>query len=293
MFPFKNISIISKSALFFMALVYFADFTSGGFIANIFALNPYALIHKFEIWRIITFPLIGGSAEAILLFSLTFYYISSRLELLVDKLRYPFWLFTLVFLQGIVLTLLFWKSNIIIGGMEGISFFIITFYSLIQPKSKIKFLKFRPIPIYLFSFMLVAIWLALKVYSYTYLSTNISFLPSLASALFGVTLGSMIYLQIRISQKMSRNYNVNKDKNLKVTAPKELSMSMISGQKLRKQFHQQREEYKEDDYLYQLTNDAAENEEKLNILLEKIFINGKDSLSFMELKFLKDYSKKL
>ncbi len=292
MFSYKNISIFSKSFLILVAIVYFADFISGGYLTNIFALNPLAIVNNLELWRFVSFPLSAGSSEAILLFSFTFFYISSRLEILVDKLRYPIWLFTLVFLQGIVLTLIFWKSNINIAGMEGISIFVLTFYTLIQPKSKIEVLKFKPVPIFIFSLNLLIFWSLFKIISFMGGYTN-SILPSVASSIFGLTFAILIYTQIKISHKIFKNKYPNETNTYSVPAPEELSVAMMSSSKSRRQYQSQREEYKEDDYIYKLSNDPIENEEKLNILLDKIFLHGKDSLSFMELKFLKDYSNKI
>ena len=293
MFSYKNISIFSKTFMFAVLLFYIVDYWILDHFFYIFSiLNPKNLINDFEVWRLVTFPLAPNSFESFVLFSLTFYYISSKLELLVDKVRYPFWLLTIVFLQGIVMTLFYWNKDIQISSMEGISFFILSFYTLIQPRAKIDFLKFTNIPVVYFSSSIALLWLSMKI-GFSYDNTPVLF-RDLNYAFFGIFTGLLIYLQVKFSQKMIKKKKISQIHNVPIPPSEELSLVMMSSGKFKRQYQKQRDECpEEDNYYYTLSNDAEENEQKLNMLLEKIHNSGKDSLSFWELKYLKDYSESL
>lgn len=274
--------------LFYIADYWIADY----FFYALFILHPQQLLVDFEVWRLVTFPLAPNSFESFILFSLTFYYISSKLELLVDKVRYPFWLLTIVFLQGIVMTLFYWNQDVQIHGMEGISIFVLSFYTMLQPKAKIDFLKFNNIPVIYFSGAIFAVWLALKI-SFT-MGNSPVLLRDLLFAAYGFIVAFLIYIQVKFSQKMIKKRRIKEPLAVPVTPSEELSLVMSSTGKFKRQHQKQRDECPEDEYYtYTLTNDEEENERKLNIILEKIHSTGKDSLNFWEMKYLKEYSESI
>jgi len=190
------------------------------------------------------------------------------------------------------MTLIFWRSDVVIAGMEAVSFFVLTLFMFLKPKSIVEFMKFPPLSTVLFTCAMVFIWFGIKIIGVTS-GTNTQFVPQFSSALFGITLGSLIYLQIRLANSHRRRNRLDRyDNDLKVPQPEELSMALISNTKLKKQYKNIEEE--SDDELYSLlSEDPAENEEKLNEILDKIADTGKDSLSPFENKFLEEYSRQL
>lgn len=286
-------NIFSKTFLLVTGIVYFLNYIYSNVLPEWLSLEPAMIIKQLNLWKLVTFPFAPGGAESIFLFALVFYFISSKLEAFIEGPKYPLWLFLLTLLQGCILTLVFINSNIIIAGMDGISFYILVVYSLLRPKEKIYFLNFPPMPVLAFSTLLAFIWFGLKLVNFSTGGDNALFLSALGSSLFGITAGLIHFLQIRLTGlNSSRNTKIENSSEFEMPSPEEISISHTTNAKLRKLYQPVKADYL-DEEAYLLSEDMSENEDKLNEILDKISTNGKESLTPLERRFLHEYSKKL
>jgi membrane associated rhomboid family serine protease len=294
---FKNTGIFSKIFIFAISIIYLLNYVYFNFLPNFLSLQPSEIIQNFALWKLISFPLTPGSTEAFYLFVLTFYFIASKLEMIVDNFRFPIWLFILTLLQGCVLTLVFWNSHFVIAGLEGISFFILTLYSLLKPKSQLKIMRSN-ISVIAFTVILTLIWAVFK-FSFSIYHGSYTIIPSLSSAVFGISIGLMVYLQVRFTKISRRSYEQIDEKDLMSITPNELLATVRDKKKggflynTEKIGHDNLDEFYANDKYYYLSENAEENEERLNEILDKIGSSGKESLSPSENKFLEIYSKQL
>ncbi|MCO5251793.1 MAG: rhomboid family intramembrane serine protease [Candidatus Kapabacteria bacterium] len=288
----KNSIVFSRVFLLIVGIIYFVNYIYANILPDMLSLRPNDVLDNLMIWKLLTFPFTPGTIEAMLLFAMTFYFISPKLEEIVDQFRYPSWLFLLSILHGCAMTLIFWKTDVVIAGMEGVAFFVLTLYLFLKPKSMVEFMKFPPLSTVLFTAGLIFLWFGMKIVNVTG-GINTQFIPQFSSALFGITLGALIYLQIRLASNHRSRSRVDRyDSDLKVPRPEELSVALISNTKLKKQYRTLEDELETELYSL-LSDDPAENEEKLNEILDKIAVHGKDSLSPYENRFLEEYSKQL
>ncbi len=286
-------SMFSKIFLIFVGIIYFLNYVYSNVLPDLLSLSPQLVIRELSLWKLITFPFSPGGIESVVLFAFVFYFISSKLEFYIEGLRYPLWLFLLTLLQGCILTLVFINSNVIVAGMDGISFYVLVVYALLRSKDKINFLNFPPMPILAFSMLLGFVWFGLKLVNFSTTGNDSVFLSALGSSLFGVTAGLIHYLQIRLSGLNStRSSKSDIDSDMRLPSPEEMSVAHSSNTRLRKFYQSGKPDYL-DEEPYLLSDDMSENEDKLNEILDKISISGKDSLSPFERRFLNEYSKRL
>lgn len=290
---FRHIKIFSKSVIVTVGIFYFLNFIFDGLINEYFALNPAKLLTDFEYWRLFTFPFAFSSGEALFLFLATFFFISENLEDILRQTLYPLLLMLLTVLQGIVMTLLYWRDDVNIAGMEGLSFFVIIFFLVLNPKSKIQIMDFKAIPSVLFALGIVFIWSLVKIYNmFTAGFSNVDI--SMALAAFGIISAMMTSLQIKITQKNREKRLLKATEELKVPKAEELSYALFSGKNLRKYESEDPFEELGDEFEPSLLSDNPdENEETLNAILDKINSDGKESLEQSEIKFLEEYSHKI
>ncbi len=286
-------SMFSKIFLIFVGIIYFLNYVYSNVLPDLLSLSPQLVIRELSLWKLITFPFSPGGIESVVLFAFVFYFISSKLEFYIEGLRYPLWLFLLTLLQGCILTLVFINSNVIVAGMDGISFYVLVVYALLRSKDKINFLNFPPMPILAFSMLLGFVWFGLKLVNFSTTGNDSVFLSALGSSLFGVTAGLIHYLQIRLSGLNStRSSKSDIDSDMRLPSPEEMSVAHSSNTRLRKFYQSGKPDYL-DEEPYLLSDDMSENEDKLNEILDKISVSGKDSLSPFERRFLNEYSKRL
>ena len=289
--PYYN--IFSKSFLIIIGIVYLLNYIYGNTFSNFLSLVPSELVRNLYLWQLLTFPFAPNGIESILFFGLVFYFVSPKLESYIEGLRYPIWLFLLIILQGCILTLVFINSKITITGLDGIAFYVLVVYSLLKPKDKIEVLNFPPMPIIAFALLISFLWFGLKLVNFSTIGNESNLLSSISSSLFGITSGLLHYLQIRFSGfSHTKNDDISTDNSIKLPSPEELSLAHSSNLRLKKLYQNKNLNFSEN-YSDILSDDMQENEDKLNEILDKIIISGKDSLTNFEKKFLDEYSKKL
>jgi membrane associated rhomboid family serine protease len=192
-------SFFSKIFLIIIGIIYFINFIYSNVLPDFLSLSPNDVIKNLSLWKLISFPFAPNGIESVVFFAFVFYFISSKLETYIEGLRYPLWLFLLTLLQGCILTLVFINSNVVIAGMDGISFYVLVVYSLLRSKDKINFLNFPPLPILAFSMLIGFLWFGLKLVNFSTTGNESQILSAIGSSLFGITAGLIHYLQIRLS----------------------------------------------------------------------------------------------
>ncbi|MDX9790191.1 MAG: rhomboid family intramembrane serine protease [Candidatus Kapabacteria bacterium] len=286
-------SFFSKIFLLVVGVVYFLNYIYSNTLPDLLSLAPQEVIKNLSLWKLVSFPFAPGGLESVLLFALVFYFISPKLESYIEGLRYPLWLFLLTLLQGCILTLVFINSNVIIAGMDGMSFYVMIVYALLKSRDKIRFLNFPPMPVIAFSMLLGFLWFGMNLVNFSTSGNESLFFSAVGSSLFGITAGLIHYLQIRLSGLDSvKTGRIDNDQELKLPSPEELSMAHSTNIRARKIYNAVRQDYLDEEN-YLLSDDMSENEDKLNEILDKISVSGEDSLNSFEKRFLHEYSKRL
>lgn len=291
---FRQIKIFSKSIIFTTTILYLIDFFLHGRLSEYFTLNPEKIVTQFEYWRLIAFPFAFSTNEAYIFFLIVFWFVSDNLEDILRQSLYPALLLLLTLLQGVSMTLIYWGENVNIAGMEGISFFVLAFFIILNPASKVQLFQLKPIPTILFSALIITAWTTVKLMHFIGDDALQSTVP-FSSAGMGILMGLLTSFQIKYIRRKQRKKIIEKANELKIPKAEELSMAFMSKyQKKRYSEHSEddnRNEFENDHF--ELSDDPHENEHKLNEILDKINDKGADALSPSELEFLKKYSKTL
>ena len=283
-------------SLFFallIGLVNIFDFSTGGTLFARFAISTAKFFTEMEFWRLISYPFFTGTVEGFFLFAATFIFISPKLEHFLGTKIYPLFLFLISFVTGAITVITFNSQSIVIGGMEGVSFFIFTLFLMLLVKDK--HLKERQ-PALAIGISTVISW---GIFKYFIGTTNgfEAILPSVVIASSGIIIGLLVYLQIYFliqSRIKKAKMRMRPMKPIHIPSNEELSFAMFNDPNLRK-------------ILTNATNDIGliiknsieeeveyyDEEERLNFILDKINESGKESITPAELSFLENYSKKI
>lgn len=152
-------------------------------------------------------------------------------------------------------------------------------------------MKFPPLSTIVFTIATVFLWFGIKIIGVTS-GTNTQFVPQFSSAIFGITMGALIYLQIRLANRRRKDYS-EVVYGIPSEFPKHEELMAVLSKSMSKKQNKKFEDDPDDDYYPILSEDSEENEDKLNEILDKIAESGKNSLSPYEIKFLEEYSRQL
>lgn len=299
MFLFKNINF-SKVFLGIITLFYLINVVSNYAFVDFLSLQPKVVLEQLNLWKILTFPFAINSIDSFILFLFSFHFFSEKLEKVIGSIRYSIWLLILNLILGCLVTLLFWNSTFNFSGLDSISFFVISLYMMLKPKSYINISKLR---LYVMPSVLLflMIWISTKILVYGINDVTMA-INTLTSFIFGVTSSLLIYFQIRIyTDKRDEKPILNE---VKSSLPKEEDLEFLSAIKEKNASYLYNTEninhdsvadlYDKYDYSnYGISKDPSVNEERLNFILDKINDKGQNSLSVSEKKFLYYYSKQL
>jgi len=145
MFEQEHIKSISFRLLLVAGFIYITDIFVQGKISSVIALQPYLILEKMELWRLLSFPFARGTVESTMLFLLVFYLYGPKLEEILNRTLFSLILILVTILQGTILTLVFWKSPAMLSGMEGISFFVMLLYTFFKKGKRIYIWIFKPV----------------------------------------------------------------------------------------------------------------------------------------------------
>lgn len=275
----------SKLFLWSVLIVYFANYLLAGSLFPYLSLDIPSITDNSEFWRIFTFPFVSENIEGIILFIITFYFIAPRLEAYLLKSSMPLLTLLIISLQGLLTTVVFWDMAYSFSGMEGVSFFNLTLFFGIAFSKRFITQKIALKRASLFVSLISLTWLtSLAIHSL--ISGFDIFYQNGISALYGIVSGLIVFAEIRIIK------SINDKKEpppapIDIPKPEELSLALIEA----KNFLKFNQSLKEEDTRYEFTHEML-TEDRLNEILDKMLAQGKESLSFEELSFLEEYSKK-
>jgi len=279
-----------QKSLFFMIFVlfvYFIDSQLSGILTSYFSLNSM-VIEKFEIWRILLFPFATGSISNIFIFIIAFYFYSPKLATLIQSKLYPIIIIMANTFFALVCTFIVLSNDIKIGGFEAASFYIISFYSLINGNDIFQIFNFK-VKIYIVALISLIAWSLISFFTISTLGIKY-FLPSGIAFVTGFCLALITFIQLKLSIRR-RNRQLQKKINAyRIPSPEELTPALISESILKRVVHLKQHQHSSS---LQITDDMEQNEDTLNFILEKINEKGASSLTPDEIKFLEDYSKLL
>ncbi len=287
MFKGKYISF-SKVILLFLTLFYLTNNVLAGFLTSYLSLNPSKIVNSYELWRLVSYPLALNSFESYVLTAVALFFFSSRIEKLFSKNVFPITLGLTVVLYGLLTSLVFFNVKHNFSGLEGISVFLLALYSFLNIKKRIYINKQFNFPLAISSSSIILTWACFKSLSISYLGGSI--INDLVYPLsFGLFAGFAFYLRILF---LEQNYESAPDERtihgLSFPNQNELSPALITNNDA-----QRVKSFLENESNYILAEDANINEDELNRILDKIFIDGKDALTLDENKFLDEYSKSI
>lgn len=283
---------ISQCLVLIITPLALANIFLSGKLSLEFGLIPIKVINYLELWRLFTFPFSGGSIESTLLFALTFYFVAPKLEQILNKSLYLLLLFLLICLQGTIQTLVFWKSELVFAGAGGISFFVLSLFVLLNLN------KFAPLArnhqkySSIFPFAIMLLWLiALLIHSSFTFQKEI-FLKNLPDLVFGVFTGALTFLQIAFIEKILNPKKAKQKSNQKQI---EELLQVVEEEKDYALLEQEKKivfkALGKRNFPPAEKQEMVFTEDGLNQILDKINEFGKNSLTYSELTYLKEYSK--
>lgn len=274
---------VSHTILFLVLLGYCANYFSGGIANQYLELIPAKVWSNFELWRLISFPFAIPGLESILLFSFSFYFVASKIEVLFKEKIYPMFIGLMVLFQGIFVSLVFRDSSMIFSGADGISFLMIFLFVFLSLNSKSIPNWYKPARTVTFSLLIGVLWLSVLMYRSDISNSNIV-VSSAFNALFGMFFSVITFLKIRSEIIIRKKNRIESQLPYVIPTPEELKYALM-GEIRKKQFNSL-----EDEYSYPLADEFHPDEERLNEILDKISEYGKDSLTVSEMQYLENYS---
>ncbi len=283
---------LSLSRIFLWIIILFHVifyFINSNEIFSSLALNPYFLINKIQIWRLITYPLLSLSIAEVFLFIYSFWVLGPKVENCFRKNYYLLSLIIFIFLQGLLTSALFGKEKFYLVGTEGLSFYLITLYYLIYFRiiSQYESLPLRNL---VQTALVVFFWLmAATLDSFIYERNTL--VNSFAFAIVGIFIGTLSYLQNRsfATELIQQRY-------------RDIFLFRKKLEEFETEFYMEEEANTLANNKYPVSTAVAKDvkqtnvpftEENLNRILDKILEKGKESLTHEELEFLKEYSNNL
>ncbi len=291
---FTSFSIIFTA---FIAVINIINIALNGVLFDISSLDIGKITLNFEYWRLISYPFFFNTWESAILFLAVFVISSKQLEKILGALAYPVLLMLISVVLGLITTAIFiTTSALVFGGLEGVSFFVLTLSLLLKLRNKV--LPKRAIDFAL-GFLALLTWACLKYFVVVQSSFSV-ILPSVVISGLGIIAGTLVYIQINYILKV----NLRKSKELqakkiqmqsktKIPTAEEIGLAMYTNNNFRSMVIKGNEQDKQDAVRIKMTSKDDSNEEILNYILDKINVYGKEALSIDELLFLEDYSRSL
>jgi len=277
----------SRTIALVLSLVYFINFFVDGRLSNFFELNPFMILEHNEFWRLFTFPLVYTDVSSYLVFLVSFIYFAPRLENLLSKQFFLSIFGVLIVLQGLFSLLAFWGNASAPNGMESISVFVLILSAFLDKDNTFSAFN-RLFAGWVPAVIALSAWLIFKVSEFQILGIdNPSFV--VFAMLFGLLSSSFLYAKMYYNGKSRYidETNFALDNYTEPVDPEDLSPALISYNEAKKFNQKNEDEPKHYDYEFQM------DEDRLNVILEKINETGQESLTIWELKYLQDYSKNL
>lgn len=273
--------------LFLVLSIYFLDFITGNKLSDIFILNTLDISNYDKLWSLLTYPFKLTSTASLILFVFVMVIISKNLENIYKSNLIPVVYIIIILSHSVVFSLVNVDTDNFLSGTDGISFFILVLHLLIN--------KNYTFSIYSFDFAISKFALSVMIFMWIF-SQSLNYyaygqnevLNSFFLAGLGTCNALIVYLQLYVIKKLSSKRQIQEDEEYSEFNELEHTLATISESNKRiTQFKTAPEE------INLLSNNPYLDEERMNIILEKINESGFSSLSELEQKFLEEYSKKI
>lgn len=264
------------------------DIVTGYQLTEILQLNTQRVTVNSEFWRLFTYPFTFLNIESLTLAIIAFGIFSPKIERKYKNFMLPIMLFLLSVMHSTVFNWLFMFDNQSMGGSEGLSIFVLSFFFLNNPKAKVKIMNMAPFSARNLILGIFTIW-AMVIFFKISNQENHQALNSTIFGSLGLVNALVLYLQIKLvdryRNKKYQQHTFFEQEELTKIEKDELSLALIASQQ--KKFNQRKDER------FVISSDPLLNEERANELLDKISLNGYESLDPSEVRFLEDYSNNL
>lgn len=286
----KNIATFSFAVPIIAILVNTVDYLTSNSITKLIELTPSMLLGAGEFWRVLLYPFGEMTIPDAVLMVFAFTVCSAYFEKTFRTALYPLLLITVGIFYGLVFTGVFFNYNFPVTGFEPLSFFLISFWSLVRRHNSISF-KSRKFKTYRLTTLVLLLWFLL--YLPAFIAADYTALLKAGSAMiFGSAVGTGSYFFVRFlyNRKIS-SLSKTRSEIPDVPRPEELTPALISGSNIEKIIDRDKERYFSS--TVNLSSDPEENEDTLNRILDKINSSGRESLSPEEIRFLDKYSQQI
>lgn len=259
------------------------------------SLNPIIISQNGSFWKIFTYPLIDSSIISIFILGLVSFIFLPQILKSFSKIHFLILTVILILFQGLSQIVIFWGKDVTFSGYTSFSSFIMVLTVLSYPKVQLKkshFFKLNNIQTVLILFLFLLSANLEKI-----IEGNVN---QIFEFLFPIAFGSFFSFLVVFQIYLVKKYYLPKKQAKSINEIAELlTQARESMRKLESSLveepaniQQSNFEKKKKNY-YELSEDPEENEDKLNLILDKMIAQGKDSLSNDEIKFLQKFSKLL
>jgi len=284
----KRTRIYYFSHLFIIVsgIFYLVDLAIGYKFNSLLSLAPGKYFNNTEWWRLLTYPLALNTIEGIMLFIFVFLLFAPKLEEIYHTLLYPVVLLSVIIFQGLLFTNILWNSNLILSGMDGLTFFVLTLFTLLNLKGRLVVANKLFVHTSLFSLSLITLWFITLFFHSVWVENYQLIFKGLYSATFGCSIGFIAYLHIRFTRKISSKNasSAINTRHAEAIRKQIFSLAMIANEEL-KRVNEELMRNSEPIEQY-----PKPDEDRLNDILDKINDLGAESLTEEEKKFLDGYS---
>lgn len=277
-------SSLSRKILIGVVVLAIFHFISGGVLVKYVVMNPVAVVQGLQFWRLFSYvlaPDLFGLVMSFIAFSVP----GEELEQMIGTRQFGLLLLMVVLIGSLLHLVLFFGENVAMGGIASPAFFTFVGFVYLFPQSEVRLIFFN-----IRSWVLLAVMggfaLALALAS---INTAEGFWGFFPSGGLGLLLGGLYFhtrfqkypfllRPIRTVERMAGFGRLSSGPH----KPAPAQRRTMAQQQVRVRIPFQKPAQRE-----------LSDEERLNLILDKIHEKSYDSLSDDEKRFLEDYSGKL
>ncbi len=281
---YHNAPVFSQVFLAASLMCFILNIVGHNSAFNFLALDPNRVLHNFELWRLLSYPLSTLSLASFMLLSFSIGIFSSALEVAFSTKRFVGTIASLVLAQGLVYTALCagFSQPYVLSGGDTVSFFVMAMFVFVQPTRSVSL--WRRYEVRGLSLALSFVGLSIGYRSYLAIHDGpeqlyYGVLPAIFGVVFAIMLTTVVHQQLKRVRRLNNVSHVDFMDERLIEQEEELVSSFgKSDRALSKLYYPEPQ---------------RSDEEMLNLLLDKIFEHGQESLTPEEKTFLEDYSQRM
>ncbi len=277
-------SLSRKILIGIMALFILSLLGMTGLFAPYVILSPVAVFPGLELWRLVSYPLATGFL-GLLVGSIAFSTPAEELEQMLGTRQFGMLLLLVLVTAGVIHTALFFGTSLPMAGIVNIALFVLVGFVYLFPHSDVRILFFSVRSLYVLA-ALVGLVVLLTIYE---VINGVTALDFFSMGGFGILLGAAYFhlrfqkypfllRPIRSMERMAGKGRPVPVAQKPIPSPRRASVSQPVRVRIPFQKAQGRE---------------MSDEERLNVILDKINEKSYNSLTDDEKRFLSEYSGRL